>query len=124
MEAKYPEQLPYVEEDRLYVYVGTSERDFLNDPLKHKAWVKGEISNPKIWWSSYIHTGYHPNWSLVQKLCQKEVPDAVEALYHPVWQLRMVLGKPVDDLIQEAKDQWSSYWSILSKDHPQVNYLC
>jgi len=119
----YPRQLPYVEEDRMYVYVGTSERSYVNDFQKEKDWIQGKIENPRTWWLAYIQAGYHPNFKKVQELCGKEVPDAVEAIYHPVWQYRLIYGNKVEELIKEAKEQWEYYWQ-LRLGSPVTNYLC
>ncbi len=119
----YPKQLPYVEGDRFYLYVGTSELSYLDNPEKRKAWIEGKEENPKTWWLAYIHTGYHSNFKKIVALCDKEIPDAVEALYHPVWQYRIIKGLPVKELVEEAKDQWEYYWSLRFSS-PSTNYLC
>jgi len=121
----HPKKLPFIDGDRVYCYANTSEKDFIEDPLKHKAWVTGEIKSPEFWWLSYIQTGFHSNFSKVKELCGDAIPEGVVDLYHPVWQLRFVLGHPAVDLVENAKFQWSYFWYQKTGRYKstQVNYV-
>lgn len=121
----YPKVLPFIDDEFAYLYASTSDKSYLEDPLKNRAWKSGKIKSPEIWWISYIKKGYHANFEKVKELCNNEVPEQVSALYHPVWQLRLVLGFPVDKLIEDGKFQWSFYWFKKTGKYKstQVNYV-
>lgn len=109
-EDPYPNNLPFIDKDFIYLYASTSEKDYLQDPLKKKAWKEGEIKSPEMWWIAYMKKGYHPNFQKVKDLCGKALPEPVAALYHPVWQLRIAFNAPIGNLIEDAKFQWSFHW--------------
>jgi hypothetical protein len=109
---RYPDQLPFFDEEFIYCYAATNERDYLDDPVKLQAWKDGEIESPDFWWLSAIRKGRHSNFGLAKTLCDGQPPEEVTKLYHPVWQLRLALGRPVGSLIEEAKNAWANYWVV------------
>lgn len=125
IEDPYPKGLPFIDKEFIYLYASTSEKDFLEDPLKNKAWKEGKIKSPELWWLSYIKKGYHPNFEKVTELCGEALPEEVARLYHPVYQLRFVLGVPMFNIIEEAKHQWSFYWFKKTGQYKAttINYL-
>jgi len=106
----YPSKLPFFDDEGIYLHASTSDKDFLNDPLKSKAWKTGNIKSPEFWWLARMNKGFHPNFQKVVALCENNVPEAVAGLYHPVWQLRLGLRQPIEELLYNAKFQWSSFW--------------
>lgn len=121
----YPEFLPFADKDFIYTHVGTSEKDFLQDPVKNKAWKKGEITSPETWWIGYIKKGHHSNYEKLKELCGDNIPPAVADLYHPVWQLRFALGIRLGNILNEARFQWSFFWFKKTGKYEttKVNYL-
>jgi hypothetical protein len=107
----FPDKLPFMKDNRIYLFAGTSDKDYLADSMKYKAWSTNKIKGPDTWWLTWISTGWHDNVKKVQELCNKKAPDSVVALYHPTWQFRFALGKSDKLLLENAKFDWQFFWA-------------
>jgi hypothetical protein len=108
---EHPSQLPFMSDNRVYVYSSTGDSDFMKDPVKRRAWMSNKIKGPDKWWLASIEVGWHPNIKELQKLCNNEAPASVVSLYHPLWQFRFALGVFDQLLIDNARFDWEFFWA-------------
>jgi hypothetical protein len=107
----HPAKLPFLAEDQVYLYSATSDKTYMNDPVKRKAWITNKIKGPSLWWLASISPDWHPNLKKVQALCEEEAPPSVIALYHPVWQFRLALGLDTQLAVDNAEFDWKFFWA-------------
>jgi len=110
-EDPHPHSLPFVVEDKVFVYSTTNDKEFMDDPLKRRAWMSNKITGPDLWWLGGIRVGWHTGVEEVQRLCNKNAPDSVLTLYHPVTQFRLAMGTLNSLVLENAKEDWKFFWA-------------